>query len=279
MDFRKIIRFQHESFIKFIYASVMVKENDVKAKLEDIAQFKYRHMLWTMQDAAAKKIKFDMDFNEEEILKLKLLKREEDLLQFLIDDLDNNIALYEGIDDPTINRLRSDDSYFIEELRELDVEGDITAFNEKRELPGVELDENSKSALVFFLMEEIFKEYELIIIYSYLKAHTDIAIANSAFMDLAYDSIYHLKRFAELAAKMGVLTLPKPIPKEKYENMGIVEFLKENIEEEMGAEKQCLILAEKIGNKKLSDFLLFISRQELYHAELLKRALNAIQKG
>ncbi len=275
MDYQKLIRFEHESFIKFIYASVMVKEQDTRHKLEDIAMFKYRHMVWAMQDAVHKGVKFNMDFDEKEIAKIKV-EREEDLLEVLIDDLDNNIALYEGIDDPTINRLRSDDSYFIEELRRLDIEGEITAFNEKRELPGVELEENAKAALVFFLMEETFKEYELITIYSYLKVHSNIAIANSAFTDLAYDSIYHLKRFAELAAKMGVLTLPKPIPHEKYENIGIIEFLKENIEEEMDAEKQCLILAEKIGNKELSDFLLFISRQEVYHGELLQRALNAI---
>ena len=275
MEFPKLIRFQHESFIKFIYASVMVKEPDIRHKLEDIAMFKYRHMVWAMQDAVYNGVKFNMDFDEKEIAKIKV-QREEDLLDVLIDDLDNNIALYEGIDDPTINRLRSDDSYFIEELRRLDIEGEITAFNEKKELPGIELDENAKAALVFFLMEETFKEYELITIYSYLKVHTDIAVALSAFTDLAYDSIYHLKRFAELAAKMGVLTLPRPIPHEKYENIGIIEFLKENIEEEMDAEKQCLILAEKIGNKELSDFLLFVSRQEVYHGELLQRALNAI---
>jgi len=275
MDFPKLIKYQHESFIKFIYASVMVKEQDVRHKLEDIAIFKYRHMVWAMQDAVNAGVKFNMDFDEKEISKIKL-KREEDLLEVLIDDLDNNLALYEGIDNPTINRFRSDDTYFIEELRRLDIEGEITSFNESKVLPGIELDENAKAALVFFLMEETFKEYELITIYSYLKVHSNSAIPKSAFTDLAYDSIYHLKRFATLASKMGVLSLPRPIPYEKYENIGIVEFLKENIEEEMDAEKQCLILAEKIGNKELSDFLLFISRQEVYHGELLQRALDAI---
>jgi rubrerythrin len=275
MDMQKLIRYQHESFIKFIYASVMVKEASAKQKLNDIAMFKFRHMLWVMQDAANKNIKFDMDFNEEEIMKLKV-ETEEALLELLIDDLDQNIAEYEGIDTPTIERLRSDDKYFIKELRQLDMEGTISAFNENRTLPGIDLDEASKAALVFFLMEETFKEYELITIYSYLKVHTDIAVADSAFVDLAYDSIYHLRRFAELASKMGVLTLPRIIPHEKYQNIGIIEFLKENIEEELDAEKQCLILAEKIGNEDLSEFLLFISRQEVYHGELLKRALDAI---
>jgi len=276
MDYQKLVRFEHESFIKFIYASVMVKEDDVRRKLEDIARFKYRHMVWAMTDAKNKDVHFNMDFDEKEIAKIKV-KREEDLIEVLMDDLNNNLALYEGIDNPTVNRLRSDDSYFIEELKRLDVEGEITAFDERKELPGVELEEDAKSALVFFLMEETFKEYELITIYSYLKVFSTNHIANSAFTDLAYDSIYHLKRFAELASKMGVLTLPRVIPHEKYENIGVVEFLKENIEEEMDAEKQCLILAEKIGNKELSDFLLFISRQEVYHGELLQRALDSLK--
>jgi len=277
MDYPKIIKKEHESFIKFIYASVMVKEEDVKHKLNDMAKFKYRHMVWAMQDAANAGVKFNMDFDYDEIAKIKV-ESEDELIEVLKEDLNQNIALYEGIDNPTINRFRSDDEFFLEEMNFFDVEGEITAFNESKELPGVELSEESKSALVFFLMEETFKEYELITIYSYLKVHSDIAIANSAFTDLAYDSIYHLKRFADLAAQMGVLTLPRPIPHDKYENIGVIEFLKENIEEELDAEKQCLILAEKIGDKHLKDFLLFISRQEVYHGELLQRALNAISQ-
>jgi len=275
MNYQQIIQKAHEDFIKFIYASVMVQEADVRHKLNDIALFKYRHMVWLMQDAVNKKVPFNMDFNYENIAKIKV-DNSSDLIEILKSELDKSLALYEGINDATINRLKNDDSYFIEELGRVDVESKITAFNENKKLPGVELSDESKSALIFFLMEETFKEYELITIYSYLKVHIDIAVADAAFTDLAYDSVYHLKRFADLASKMGVLTLPRPIPHDKYENIGVVKFLKENIEEEMDAEKQCLILAEKIGNKELSDFLLFISRQELYHGELLQRALNSI---
>ena len=272
---QELIRFSHESFIKFIYASVMVKDEYTRRKLEDIARFKYRHMVWCMADAVKEGKHFNMDFSEDEIKKLKV-ENESDLLEVLISDLEENLSQYTK-DNPTINRLKSDDEYFLNELRRLEFDGEITAFNDSRELPGVELTPEAKHALVFFLMEETFKEYELITIYSYLKVHSDISVANSAFTDLAYDSIYHLKRFAELASKMGVLSLPRPIPHDKYENIGVVEFLKENIEEEMDAEKQCLILAEKIGNRELSDFLLFISRQEVYHGELLQRALDSLK--
>ncbi|WP_024791945.1 ferritin-like domain-containing protein [Lebetimonas sp. JS138] len=276
IDYQKLIRFSHESFIKFIYASVMVKETNAKKLFEDIAMFKYRHMVWAMADAKNDDVKFNMDFNTEEIRKIQK-KYASDLLEELVNDLEENLKFYKDYNTPTINRLKNDDSYFLSQIKKLDLECIITAFNENKELSGVKLDENAKAALVFFLMEETFKEYELITIYSYLKAFSDNEVANSAFTDLAYDSIYHLRRFAQLASEMGVLTLPRPIPHGKYENIGIVEFLKENIEEEMDAEKQCLILAEKIGNEELSNFLLFISRQELYHAELLKRALNSLK--
>jgi rubrerythrin len=275
IDYQKLVRFTHESFIKFIYASVMVKELDAKKLFEDIAIFKYRHMLWAMTDAKNEGVNFNMDFNTNEIRKIQK-ENSAELLEELINDLEENLRFYCEYSTSTIERLKNDDEYFLNQIKKLDLESEITAFNEKKELPGIELDENAKAALVFFLMEETFKEYELITIYSYLKIHSTNEIANSAFTDLAYDSIYHLRRFAELAAQMGVLTLPRPIPHEKYENIGIVEFLKENIEEEQDAEKQCLILAEKIGNEELKNFLLFISRQEVYHAELLERALKSI---
>ncbi|MEO1928245.1 MAG: ferritin-like domain-containing protein [Nautiliaceae bacterium] len=273
---QRLIRFQHESFIKFIYASVIVKEQVAKRLLEDIAIFKYRHIVWAMADAVKENVEFNMDFKVEEIKKIEQ-QTEEELLEVLINDLEENLKLYKEIKTPSTDRFENDDEYFLSQLRKLDLEGNISAFNQSKILPGIELTEESKAALVFFLMEETFKEYELITIYSYLKVHSNEVDANSAFTDLAYDSIYHLRRFAELASQMGVLILPRPIPKEKYQNIAIVEFLKENIEEEIDAEKQCLILAQKIGNEELSNFLLFISRQEVYHAELLQRALDAVK--
>ncbi len=273
---QRLIRFQHESFIKFIYASVIVKEQVAKRLLEDIAIFKYRHMVWAMADAVKENVKFNMDFKVEEIKKIEQ-QTEEELLEVLINDLEENLKLYKEVKTPSTNRFKNDDEYFLSQLRKLDLEGNINAFNQSKILPGIDLTEESKAALVFFLMEETFKEYELITIYSYLKVYSNEVDANSAFTDLAYDSIYHLRRFTELASQMGVLTLPRPISKEKYQNIGIVEFLKENIEEEIDAEKQCLILAEKIENEELSNFLLFISRQEVYHAELLQRALDAVK--
>ncbi|MRJ07002.1 MAG: 4-hydroxythreonine-4-phosphate dehydrogenase [Epsilonproteobacteria bacterium] len=274
MDKQVVI--QHTSFIKFMIASMIVNNAEVKNFFEDVAFFKYRHMAWAMEDAKMEGRDFDAYFDENEIQKLRELKSQKDLLNYLIADLEENLQSYQDSEKPTIARFKNDDNYFLHRLRKIELEGEITAFNGKKELPGIKLSVENKNALVFFLMEEIFKEYELVLIYTYYKTFSTNAIANSAFTDLVYDSIYHWRRFGELAAQMGVLTLPRVVPVEKYKDEDVIQFLKENIAEEISAEKNCLILAEKIGNEELKEFLLFISRQEVYHAELLQRALNSL---
>lgn len=111
LDYQKLVKFEHESFIKFIYASVMVKEEYAKRLLEDIARFKYRHMVWAMTDAKNEGVKFNMDFSENEIKKIQK-ENEADLLEELINDLEENLRFYNGFDTPTIERFKNDDSYF-----------------------------------------------------------------------------------------------------------------------------------------------------------------------
>jgi len=288
---KQVIR-QHTSFIKFIYSSVLVPES-IQDLVEDIGFFKYRHMCWAMEESVREGEEFGGTFAVDEVAELKKLKTQRELVNYLISDLETNLRTYSNDNLPTIARFKNDDLYFLEQLKEIkegrlkgsfkpelnrQLEEPITAFSQKGKLKGVELTSETKNALIFFLMEEIFKEYELILIYSFYKTYSQNSTTNSVFTDLAYDSIYHLKRFAQLAKELGVLTLPRPIPLKKYRSEDIIQFLKENIEEERGAEKNCLILAEKIGNDQLRDFLLFISRQEVYHAYLLERALATLKE-
>ncbi|MEO1942593.1 MAG: ferritin family protein [Campylobacterales bacterium] len=275
--FREQVVRQQTSFLKFLYSSLILQEApEVRRILESIADFKYRHTAWAMEDGKRKGEEFDASFNYRELEKLKELKTYNQVLEYLREDLEQNLKSYES-EEPTILRFKNDDTYFLSQLKGLEAEGVVTAFNDHQTLPGVELSEENRKALVFFLLEETFKEYELITIYTFYKIYSTNATANSAFTDLAYDSIYHLKRFGELAAQMGILPLPRVVSVEKFRRENLLQFLKENIEEEKDAEKNCLILAEKIGNPQLKEFLLFISRQELYHGELLQRALESLQ--
>ena len=118
IDYPKLVRFAHESFIKFIYASVMVKEEDAKRKLEDIARFKYRHLVWAMADAKEAGKEFNMDFNTDEIKKIQKSNSAE-LLEELINDLEENLRFYEDKNTPTIERLKNDDSYFLSQIKKI----------------------------------------------------------------------------------------------------------------------------------------------------------------
>ena len=109
------------------------------------------------------------------------------------------------------------------------------------------------------------------------------------YLSLLYASFMHLNReIAEIYEDFGLIEYKHMMWAMNDMLKNNVEFnididnlkdLKENIEEEIGAEKECLALAEKIGNNDLSNFLLFISRQEVYHAELLNRALSHLKNS
>ena len=270
-----MVKQKQMNYLKFLYASFMHPNREVAEVLEDFGLIEYKHMMWAMNDLVKANKKFDMDIDSLKDLQVESTK---ELYKILINQLETSLnANTNGLTDATINRFKSDEEYMISVLKTFNDDTKITAFDEHKTLKNIEITPEQANAFNFFLMGETFKEYELITIYSYLKVYSDQKDAINCFSDLASDSIYHLKRFAKYAAELGTLTFVRSIDKEKYQDVSVTKFLKENIEEEIDAEKECLILAEKIGNEELSNFLLFISRQEVYHAELLDRALKTIK--
>jgi len=172
-------------------------------------------------------------------------------------------------------------SYFIKKL-ELLLEDDknnesITAFDKSRKLDDVELNDKQLNALILFLFEESYKEYELILVYTYSNFYTDSKILSSIFFDLIYESHFHLKSFARMMSKMGILALPRVVPKRVYQFDDLEEFLVDGIKEEEGAKELCVKLANDIDNEVLSPFFTFINNQESYHIELMQKALRYIK--
>jgi rubrerythrin len=273
-----MVKTKQMNYLSLLYASFMHPNREIAEIYEDFGLIEYKHMMWAMNDMVINGVDFDMDIDSLRDLKVSSTK---ELREKIIARIEESIKCenIKGIEETTIARFKSDEEYLLSVLKKMDDNEKITAFDEHKTLKNIEITPKQADAFNFFLIGETFKEYELITIYSYLKAHTtDNVEAVNCFADLASDSIYHLKRFAKYAAELGTLNFVRSIDKEKYQNVEVVKFLKENIEEEIDAEKECLILAEKIGNDDLSNFLLFISRQEVYHAELLSRALSHLKK-
>jgi rubrerythrin len=273
-----MVKTKQMNYLSLLYASFMHPDRKIAEIYEDFGLIEYKHMMWAMNDMVRNNVEFDMDIDSLRDLKVTSTK---ELREKIISRIEESIKCEKanGIDETTIARFKNDEEYLLSLLKNMDDNEKITAFDEHKTLKNIEISPAQADAFNFFLIGETFKEYELITIYSYLKAHvSDNVEAVNCFADLASDSIYHLKRFAKYGAELGTLNFIRSIDKEKYKDIEIIRFLKENIEEEQNAEKECLVLAEKIGNEDLSNFLLFISRQEVYHAELLSRALSHLKK-
>jgi rubrerythrin len=99
---------------------------------------------------------------------------------------------------------------------------------------------------------------------------------NRIFQILIDESFFHLKRFGEMGAQMGILGVPRVVMKELYQVEDVVQFLKDGINEELAAKEECKKLSEAVSkdSKELAQFFDFINHQENYHIALMKDALK-----
>ena len=189
-----------------------------------------------------------------------------------LDEID--LQLLSSPDKDLDARISSDIHYMRDVLKQMEDET-VTAFNMERTFPGIELTEEARDALTLFLFEETYKEYELILIYNYLKAHSKDAYLNRIFQILIDESFFHFKRFGDMGAKMGILAVPRVVMKELYQIDDVVQFLKDGINEELAAKEECRKLSEAVAkdSEELAKFFDFINHQENYHISLMTDAL------
>jgi len=117
----------------------------------------------------------------------------------------------------------------------------------------------------------------LIIIYSYAQTIVNDKRLSENFQILIDESKFHLKSFARMMAKMGILAVPRMVTQEIYQFASLKKFLEDGIEEEKGAKEQCRALAEAVEHEELQRFFNFINLQEDYHITLMQEALERIK--
>jgi len=179
-----------------------------------------------------------------------------------------------------VYRIEGDFNYIKSVLERMEDEDVSSAFDMRREYLDVELTDEARDALTIFLFEEIYKEYELIMVYNYSKAHSNNGFLNRIFQILIDESLFHLKSFGEIMADMGILAVPRSIMKEVYKFDNLEQFLKDGIAEEIGAKEECKRLAEVVSSssKYFASFFTFINSQENYHIALMEEALEWLTK-
>jgi len=265
----------HEAWLATLMAGFMSKTEN-KQVLFDFSDILFRHFTWLENEL----IELDESYSyDRDAIPIKVEK-----LSVLLADIDKRLSeidlqLLSSPDKHLNARIATDIKYMKDVLVHMNDE-DINAFSMERKLPGIDLTEEATDALTLFLFEETYKEYELIMIYNYLKAHSSDAYLNRIFQILIDESFFHLKSFGDMGAKMGILAVPRLIMKEMYQVDDVVQFLKDGINEELAAKEECKKLADAVSkdSPELEKFFDFINHQENYHISLMEDALKHFEK-
>ena len=265
----------HEAWLATLMAGFMSKTEN-KQVLFDFSDILFRHFTWLENELIelGESYSYDRDAIPIKVEKLSVLLRD---IEKRLSEID--LQLLSSPDKHLNARISTDIKYMRNVLQDMEDE-DITAFSMVRKFPGINLTEEATDALTLFLFEESYKEYELIMIYNYLKAHSNDAYMNRIFQILIDESFFHLKSFGDMQAKMGLLAVPRIVMKELYQVDDVVQFLKDGIDEELAAKEECKKLSEAVAkdSQELAKFFDFINHQENYHIALMEDALKHFTK-
>jgi hypothetical protein len=270
----------HELWLVTLMASFMSKDAESKRVLNDFSDIIFRHFTWIERTLIENSIEYDYNrdsipikVDNTKVIYNNIIARI-NTIELLLSTLDNEDLKF---------RIQKDYDYIKYAVGKLE-DREVSAFNAKRVYKDIKLSKEATDAFTLFLFEESYKEYELIMIYNYLKAHSNDDYLNKIFQILVDESFFHLKSFGEMMAQMGILGVPRVIHKSLYQVEDVVKFLEDGIEEELLAKEQCLELSNAVGkdSEELSRFFDFINYQENYHISLMQDALKhykSLEKG
>jgi len=274
----KIYQTKHELWLKILFGSFSINDPKIKTKLYDFSNIAFRHLKWLSNILKER----DISYNYEKYAIDMPKKDNFEVFEYLISEIKSCMKEYDPAD-PLFARVISDEFYFISTLEQFLSDeknnGKITAYNRKREYEDKNLDDLSRDALTLFLFEESYKEYELILLYSYFQNYTNDLLQYNIYQDMIDESQFHLKSFGEMMAKMGVLAIPRTVMPTLYKNKDIKQFLIDGIDEEIKAKEECQELADAIRDDEISSFLTFIMYQENYHIELMRKAVKQLEEN
>jgi hypothetical protein len=263
----------HEIWLETLMSAMMSKDTENKRTLYEFSDIFFRHFRWIENELIEKNIDYDYDRNSIPI-KVENLKV---ILSDIIRRVNEIELLLVECEDKTLrSRVSTDLDYISYRLRLLKDEDVKSAFDVNRKYKNIELDKEATDSLTLFLFEESYKEYELIMVYNYLKAHCKDSFLIRIFDILIEESFFHLRSFGEMMAQMGILGVPRVIHQSLYKVEDIKQFLIDGIEEEIMAKEECLKLSQAVSSKseELAKFFDFINYQENYHIELMRDAVK-----
>jgi len=267
----KLFKKKHDLWLSISFASFAINDEEIKSRLYDFALIAFRHMKWIAIEVLERKDKYNYDRD------IMLYKRDNvfEILEALASEIKEIQVLYK--DNELGFRMKNDDNYLLEYISQVlnntNNNKEVTAFNMQRKWLDKNLPQDQIDALTLFLFDESYKEYELILIYAYMQVRTSDIKQYNVYQDLIDESHFHLKSFANMMSRLGILALPRELHEMTYIVKDLDKFIKDGIDEEIAAKEMCKELSEAIKDEELSKFFDFINYQENYHIELMRKLL------
>lgn len=268
-----LFRHKHQLWLRLATMSFSITNSALKCRLYEFSQIEFRHLKWLAESLFTSDISYDYERDAEFGIEGSTFF---ELLHTAINEIKVIHLMYGSTE--LCQRMRHDELYIIQTLEEylndLSLDEKLSAFDRSRCWPDAILSPEQLDALTLFLFEESYKEYELIMVYFYSQVRASSAAQYGAFQDLIDESHFHLRSFGEMMAKMGILSLPRPLHPRTYQIDDMEKFLLGGIEEENNAKEECARLSALISDEKLSTFFEFINYQESYHICIMKKLLG-----
>jgi hypothetical protein len=266
----------HEAWLATQFTGFISKTGS-RVELYEFANILFKHLTWLENDFIKNNIEYNYNIQHVPVRVTHI--------SYMFNDIIKRLSSIESkldscSDKDITHRIKSDIEYIKAVLEKLPEEEVEDRFDSNREYPGVELTTRARDALTLFLFEESYKEYELIMVYNYSKAHSNDTFLNRIYQILIDESLFHLRSFGQMMADMGILGVPRTLMEEIYKFDNLEQFLKDGIQEEIGAKEECKRLAEAVSDSSehFASFFTFINNQENYHIALMEEALSYIEK-
>ncbi len=274
---KQLFKEVHEAWLATQFTGFMSKTQS-RQDLYEFSNILFKHLTWLENDFIKNNITYDYAINQVPIKVTQLSHMTNNIIERLTAIESKLSSCSDG--DITF-RMQSDIDYIKATLAKMPDENVEHAFDTKRAYQDVPLTEKARDALTIFLFEESYKEYELIMVYNFSKANSNDAFLNRIFQILIDESFFHLRSFGQMMTEMGILGVPRSLMEEIYKFDDLEQFLKDGIQEEIGAKEECKKLAAAVSGSSeyFASFFTFINNQENYHIALMEEALAYLQKG
>jgi len=271
---KKLFAEVHEAWLATQFTGFM-SQTQSRQKLYEFSNILFKHLTWLENDFIKNNLSYTYDIKQVPIRVSKLSH----MINNIIERLNSIESLLSNCKDEQITfRIKSDLEYIKSDLLKIEEEEVEHCFSAEKKYPNVKLTDKARDALTIFLFEESYKEYELIMVYNYSKANSNDAFLNRIFQILIDESFFHLRSFGQMMAEMGILGVPRSLMEEIYKFDNLEQFLKDGIQEEIGAKEECKKLAAAVSesSEHFAAFFTFINNQENYHIALMEEALEYI---